>query len=241
VRLYRIFRPRGPRRRPGVRAILARVLLYGFLASVVPILILRWVPPLTSSFMVQRFASALFQGDFGIRYRWVSWREIPTPVRLAVVAAEDQKFPDHWGFDFESIADAAGRNDRRRVPRGASTITQQVAKNLFLWPGRSWVRKGLEAYLTVWIELLWPKRRILEVYLNIAEFGDRTYGVGAAADHLFRKPPRRLTTRDASLLAAVLPSPRRFRADCPSPYVERRAAWIQAQMRHLGSGYLEDL
>jgi monofunctional biosynthetic peptidoglycan transglycosylase len=224
-----------------VRVLLLRLVLAALLATILPLLAMRWVPPLTTSFMVQRFVSSVFQGEPGVRYRWVAWRNIPRPMRLAVVAAEDQKFPDHWGFDFQSIADAAERNNRRRVPRGASTITQQVAKNLFLWPGRSWLRKGIEAYLTVWIELLWPKRRILEVYLNIAEFGDRTYGVGAASEHLMRKPPRRLTTRDASLLAAVLPNPRRFRADRPSPYVERRAAWIQKQMRRLGSAYLDDL
>jgi monofunctional biosynthetic peptidoglycan transglycosylase len=209
---------------------------------VLPILLLRWIPPVTTSFMLQRQAGLLLSGDDPtVRYRWVGWREIPAALRLAVVAAEDQKFPEHFGFDLESIADAADANARRKRPRGASTITQQVAKNVFLWPGRSWARKGLEAYFTVWIELLWPKRRVLEVYLNVAEFGDRVYGVGAACDALLEKPPSRLTERQATLLAAVLPSPRRFHADRPSPYVARRADWIEGQMRALGGDYLASL
>ncbi len=231
---------RGRSRR--ARGVVGRVLLGLLAVTVLPLLWLRWVPPVTTSFMLQRQIQALLVGDDpGIRYRWVGWREIPPTVRLAVVAAEDQKFPRHHGFDFESIADAMDDNDYRARPRGASTITQQVAKNLFLWPGRSWVRKGLEAYLTVWIEILWPKRRILEVYLNVAEFSDRTYGVGAAADRMFARPPGRLGTRDAALLAAVLPNPRRLSADRPSPYVQRRAEWIRAQMRQLGDSYLDGL
>jgi monofunctional biosynthetic peptidoglycan transglycosylase len=211
-------------------------------ATIVPILVLRWVPPVTTAFMLERQVGALFRGeDPGIRYRWVGWREIPPAMRLAVVAAEDQKFPMHWGFDFKSIADAAEENERRERPRGASTISQQVAKNLFLWPQGGWVRKGLEAYATVWIELLWPKRRILEVYLNVAELGDRVYGVGAASDRFFGKPPSRLTPRQAAIFASVLPSPRRFHADRPSPHVARRADWVERQMTMLGPGYLASL
>jgi len=230
------------RRLPRVARLLLRAAGVALAATVLPILLLRWVPPVTSAFMLQRQAGALLHGeDPGIRYRWVGWRGIPPAMRLAVVAAEDQKFPEHWGFDFESIADAAEENESRRRPRGASTISQQVAKNLFLWPRGGWVRKGLEAYATVWIELLWPKRRILEVYLNVAELGDGVYGVGAASERFFGKPPSRLTSRQAALLAAVLPSPRRFRADRPSPYVARRADWIERQMRMLGPAYLAAL
>jgi monofunctional biosynthetic peptidoglycan transglycosylase len=151
-----------------------------------------------------------------------------------MVAGEDQKFPFHHGFDFDSIQDALDAADQGKRLRGASTISQQTAKNLFLWNGRSFVRKGLEAYFTVLLEITWPKQRILEVYMNIAELGDGIYGVGAASDAFFHQPPARLGPAQAARLAAVLPSPRRFHADRPSAYVQRRAAWIQRQMAHLG-------
>src|SRR5690606_36618174 len=138
------------------------------------------------------------------------------------------------GFDLDSISDALEDMERGRRVRGASTISQQVAKNLFLWPKQSWLRKGFEAYFTVLIELLWPKQRILEVYLNVAEFGRGIYGVGAASDAFFHKSPSRLTAPEAALLAAVLPSPKRMRVNAPSPYVRSRQAWIEDQMRALG-------
>lgn len=233
--------PRGKRRR-SIRALLLRGVMFFLLVTIVPVLLLRWIPPLGSAFMLQRQLGAFFRGeDAGIRYRWVGYGELSPDVRLAVVAAEDQKFPIHWGFDVQSIADAAEDNADRRRPRGASTITQQVAKNLFLWPRGGWVRKGLEAYFTVLIEVLWPKRRVLEIYLNVAEFGDRTYGVAAASDAFFSKPPSWITRHEAALLAAVLPNPRRFRAHSPSPYVERRAEWIEWQMSRLGDDYLAGL
>jgi monofunctional glycosyltransferase len=150
-----------------------------------------------------------------------------------VVAAEDQKFPSHRGFDVESIGDAWEQRARGRV-RGASTISQQVAKNLFLWSGRSWVRKGFEAWFTVLIESLWSKQRILEVYLNVAEFGPGIYGAEAAAQRHFGKPAAALTRREAALLAAVLPDPRAMRAAVPSAYVARRARWIERQAAQLG-------
>ena len=162
---------------------------------------------------------------------------------LAVVAAEDQLFPHHHGFDVESIrestAPSAPKRERRAwqhsaCERGASTITQQVAKNLFLWPGRSLVRKGIEAYLAAAIELLWPKRRILEVYLNIAEMGTDVYGVAAAADVYFGRTPASLTRRQAALLAAALPNPKRRHPDRPSEWLSERARWIETQMDQLG-------
>jgi monofunctional biosynthetic peptidoglycan transglycosylase len=232
-----VVRPRHP-----LRMWLVRIMAVFLLVTVGPVVVLRWIPPLTSAFMLERQLGLLVRGeDPAIRYRWVAWREISRPMRLAVVAAEDQRFPTHFGFDLHSIADAAEDNPGRRLPRGASTISQQVAKNLFLWPGRSWVRKGLEAYFTVLMEAVWPKRRVLEVYLNVAEFGDRTYGVGAAGDAYFSKPPLRITRREAAVLAAVLPNPQRFRADRPSPYIEGRAGWIEQQMRGLGDDYLAAL
>jgi monofunctional glycosyltransferase len=226
-----------------VRKLLLRSVLALAILTVTPILLLRWVPPPTSAFMLERRLGGLWRDQATVvRYRWVPWEAIAPPARLAVVAAEDQKFPLHWGFDVQAIAEAVEDNERRRLPRGASTITQQVAKNLFLWSGRRYVRKGLEAYFTVLLELLWPKRRILEVYLNLAEFGDGTFGVGAAAQAFFGKPPARLTGPEASLLAAVLPNPRRLRVSSPSPYVLQRARWIEDQMEQLGGpGYLRGL
>lgn len=160
---------------------------------------------------------------------------------LAFVASEDQRFPSHFGFDLVEIEKAWGRFRNGGPLRGASTISQQVAKNLFLWRGKSWVRKGLEAWLTLTIELTWPKRRILEVYLNIAQLGPDTYGVEAASRHYFHRPALALRGKDAALLAAVLPNPERYRVQAPSRYVLKRAAWVRRQMRHLGATYLEGL
>ena len=176
-----------------------------------------------------------------VQQRWVDWPQISPHAKVAVIAAEDQKFPEHHGFDLESINDALEERERGRT-RGASTISQQVAKNLFLWPGHSWARKGLEAYFTVLIETLWPKRRILEVYLNIAEFGSGVFGVGAASEVYFGKRAARLGAADAALLAAVLPSPKRMRVNAPSRYVRSRQDWILGQMRGLGGvGLLEQI
>ena len=192
---------------------------------------------------MEKRVAAFFRGEARnvIRHRWIGWESISTPMRLAVVAAEDQKFPHHWGFDFDSIADAVQHQGAKGRLRGASTITQQVARNLFLWPGRSYVRKGLEAYFTVLLELLWSKRRILEVYLNIAEFGDGTYGVFAASQTFFGKRPSELQRQDAALLAAVLPNPARLHVRNPSAYVRERAGWIEEQMAQLGSAHLQRL
>ncbi|RDJ00409.1 monofunctional biosynthetic peptidoglycan transglycosylase [Dyella solisilvae] len=206
------------------------------------VLVLRFVPPWTSAVMMERQVSALTTGDrhFRLQHRWVPREQVSPYVPLAMVAAEDQKFPFHHGFDFDSIQDAVDAADEGRRLRGASTISQQTAKNLFLWNGRSFVRKGLEAYFTVLLELTWPKQRILEVYMNIAELGDGIYGVGAASDAFFRVPPSRLGPQQAALLAAVLPNPRRFRVDHPSAYVLARANWIERQMAQLGGpAYLQ--
>ncbi|KRE99963.1 monofunctional biosynthetic peptidoglycan transglycosylase [Frateuria sp. Soil773] len=206
------------------------------------VLVLRFVPPWTSAVMMERRLGALVHGerDFQLRHHWVPWDEMAPSVPLAMVAGEDQKFPFHHGFDFDSIQDAMDDADDGKRLRGASTISQQTAKNLFLWNGRSFVRKGLEAYFTVLIELTWPKQRILEVYANIAELGDGVYGVGAASEAYFHTVPARLGPAQAARLAAVLPSPRRLHADRPSAYVQRRTDWIQRQMGQLGGpGYLQ--
>jgi len=213
-------------------------------SSVAVVLCFRWFPPPTSAFMVARYVEKLLRGEkqTTIHYQWIDGESISPQAALAVIAAEDQMFPQHWGFDFQAIRDAVETRRNGGRLRGASTITQQVAKNLFLWSGRSYVRKGLEAYFAILLEMLWSKQRILEVYLNIVEFGDGTYGVYAAAESFLRKHPSNLTSRDAALLAAVLPNPKRFRVRNPSWYVRQRQYWIQQQMEQLGGiAYLKEL
>lgn len=217
--------------------------LLGLVAgSVLLVALFRFVDPPVSSFMLQDRIGALVRGERAYRFRhaWVDWDAISPHAAVAVVAAEDQKFATHLGFDLEAIDKALRHNQRGKRIRGGSTISQQVAKNLFLWPGQNLVRKGIEAWFTLWIEVFWPKQRILEVYLNIAEFGRGTWGVGAASERFFHKPAKRLTRAEAALLAAVLPNPRRLRVDAPSRYVQRRQRWILRQMAALGGrGYLE--
>ena len=200
------------------------------------VLLLRWLPPFSSAFMLARQWDALAarDSDFQLQYRWRDRTEISRHLPIALVAAEDQKFPVHRGFDFEAIDKALAHNKRGRKVRGASTISQQVAKNLFLWQGRSYLRKGLEAWYTVLIELFWPKQRILEVYANIAEFGDGVYGAEAAAQGFFGKSAAKLGPSESARLAAVLPNPKKYSARKPGPYVQRRARWIERQVRRLG-------
>lgn len=206
------------------------------LASVLQVLALRFVDPPASAFMASRQWQALAggDGDFRLSYEWRDWDAISAQLPLAVIAAEDQNFARHHGFDFAAIEKARRSNARGGKVRGASTISQQLAKNLFLWSGRSWLRKGVEAWYTVLIETLWPKRRILEVYVNVAEFGDGVYGAQAAARRYFGKDAARLGAAEAARLAAVLPSPRRYSAARPGPYVQRRTRSIQRQMRYIG-------
>jgi monofunctional biosynthetic peptidoglycan transglycosylase len=214
------------------------------IGSLVATVSLRWLRPPTTAFMVQARVGALLDGrsDFSLRHDWVYWEAISPHAGVAVVAAEDQRFPMHSGFDFDAIGRALRERAREGRIRGASTISQQVSKNIFLWSGRSLLRKGAEAYLTVLLEALVPKRRILELYLNIAEFGDGIYGVEAASQIYFRKPSSKLSRSEAALLAAVLPSPRRLHPDRPSEYVRERRQWILAQMTQLGgSAYLHEL
>ena len=228
------------------------------LVTVSQVLLLRFVDPPFSSFMAIRQLQASANGDwsFRIAHDWRDLSQVSPHLPLALVAAEDQNFARHHGFDFAAIDKARAHNarmleraEKRGRPvqrlRGASTISQQVAKNLFLWSGEGWtrvLRKGLEAWYTVLIEALWPKSRILEVYANIAEFGDGTYGAQAAARSYFGKDASRLTPAEAARLAAVLPSPKRYSAARPGPYVSRRAASIQRQMRQIGgTAYLDSL
>jgi monofunctional glycosyltransferase len=218
-----------------LRLIVGLVLLCG-IASVLAVGLLRWINPFYSTFMAEAQVAAWLSRDsnYQFRHSWVDLDRISPNLPLAVVASEDQKFPEHWGFDVEAIEKAYALNQHSHKVRGASTISQQVAKNLFLWSGRSYFRKGLEAYFTVLIESLWPKRRILEIYLNIAEFGVGTYGAEAAAQRFFHKPATRLTRADAAVLAAVLPNPEHYSAAAPSRYVQQRREWILGQMQALG-------
>lgn len=224
------------RKKPGqgrLRRFLVISLAVFVLVSIALTLPWRWLPPPTTSFMLQH----RFGQDAPVFYRWVDMEKISPALAIAVVAAEDQRFPQHHGFDLKEISKAL--NEDRGQTRGASTITQQLAKNLYLWPGRSLFRKGLEAYFTVLLELMWTKQRILEVYLNVVEFGPGLYGAEAAAQIYFNTTARKLNSRQAALLAALLPNPKKLSPHRPSAYVRERAAFISKQVKALGgAGYL---
>ncbi|HEY1724911.1 MAG TPA: monofunctional biosynthetic peptidoglycan transglycosylase [Steroidobacteraceae bacterium] len=208
------------------------------------VIALRWINPPTTAFMLEARLWAWLDHDRGYRtdYHWVSLEQISPQAAIAVIASEDQTFPFHAGFDFKSIREAVRAHEQGHKLRGASTITQQVAKNLFLWSGRSMVRKGLEAAFTVMIETLWPKDRILEIYLNVAEFGPGIYGVEAAARRFYHESAARLTRSQSALLAVVLPNPMRLHVDAPSAYVLNQRDWILKQMAELGGpAYLREI
>lgn len=218
--------PHTPRRRRPVLTVLAGLALLGVLS----VALLRVVPPPMTFLMSSRAASGA-----ALDYRWRSLDDISPSLVEAVIAAEDADFCGHYGFDVDAIEKAVRENARNEARgrdrlRGGSTISQQTAKNVFLWPGRDWVRKGLEAGYTLMIETLWGKRRIMEVYLNVAEWAPGVYGAQAASQHWFDKDADDLTNREAARLAAILPSPRRYQAAAPGPYVRRRASRIQAAM-----------
>jgi len=205
------------------------------------IIAFAFLPVPFSAVMVERQLGAWLSGNWSYvaHSDWVGMDEISPWMALAVIASEDQKFPTHWGFDVAAIQSVLDSEGEKAGMRGASTLSQQTAKNVFLWDGRSWIRKGLEAGLTVGIETVWTKRRILTVYLNVAEMGKGVFGVEEASQRYFHKPASRLSMSEAALLAAVLPNPIRFRADAPSGYVRQRQQWILRQMRQLGGeGFL---
>lgn len=217
---------------------LARTAAAFFLISVIIVLLLRWVTPPTTSFMVQRqFEAWQNEEDIEIQYRWRSWESISPHLKMAAIASEDQNFANHRGLDLQSIRKALREYEKGEDLRGASTITQQVAKNLFLWPQASYIRKGVEAYFALLIELCWSKKRILEVYLNIAEFGDGIYGVHAAAKRFFDTGPSRITKSNSALMITALPAPRRYNLAKPSGYMLERRNWILRYMNLLGNGY----
>ncbi|GAB4016802.1 monofunctional biosynthetic peptidoglycan transglycosylase [Spirosoma koreense] len=212
-----------------------RLFLWLFFGSLGSVIVLKYVPVWVTPLVVSRWIDTFGTNESSHVYKkWQSYDDISPEVALAVVSSEDQAFPTHWGFDFDEIQDAIKENETRKRPRGASTISQQVAKNVFLWNGRSYVRKGLEVYFTVLIELIWGKKRILEVYLNVAETGPMTFGVEAASQRYYGHSAKTLSRNEAARMAAVLPNPRLFSIANPSSYVQRRTRQIARQMRYLG-------
>ena len=209
--------------------VLKKIFLFLFIGQFLYIVLLKWIdPPLTLTQL-----GSLLSGE-GLKRDQVGLEEMSPNIRLAVIASEDQIFPDHNGFDFRSIKKAMDYNQKKpgRI-RGASTISQQVAKNVFLWQGRSWFRKGLEVYFTFMIEMIWGKRRILEVYLNVAEMGKGIFGAQAASKAYFGKPAKSLTEREAAMIAASLPNPVKYTVKPLSRYVSVRSGWVMRQMNNL--------
>lgn len=226
---------------------LSRTLVLTLLAcmalSIILVLLLRWVNLPFSALMIERQIEAKLAGQSYTAERiWQPWHTLPDHLKMAVIAAEDQQFSSHYGFDIAAIRAALSYNQKGSSIRGASTLSQQVAKNTFLWSSRSWPRKILEAWFTAWIELLWSKERILEVYLNSAEWGPGVFGAQAAAQYHFNTGAAYLSNQQAYLLAAILPSPLKRSASQPSVATEQRARWIRRQVQQLGgSNYLHGL
>jgi monofunctional biosynthetic peptidoglycan transglycosylase len=205
-----------------------RILVFLFFFQFFYLLILKWVnPPFTLTQL-----SSLFGGD-GLKRDYVGMKDISPYAKLSVIASEDQLFPDHDGFDFKSIEKAMKHNQKNKSLHGASTISQQVAKNVFLWQGRSWFRKALEVYFTFMIEKLWGKKRILQMYLNVSEMGRGVYGIEAAAQYYFRKPAKSLSRSESAMIASCLPGPKRYTIKPMSRHVASRYPWVLNQMSHL--------
>ncbi|MGH8274482.1 MAG: monofunctional biosynthetic peptidoglycan transglycosylase [Gammaproteobacteria bacterium] len=215
------------------------VIVVLFLVTWLPVIAMRWANPPTTAFMLE--TAAALTDSAKIEQVWVPYAKISPAMRLAVVASEDQTFPTNHGFDIKAIKTAIKHNAQSSTVHGASTITQQTAKNLFLWPGGGYFRKVVGAWFTVLIDLDWPKRRVLAMYLNIVQFGPHTFGVEAAAEHYFGKRAAQLSPPEAALLAAALPDPQHLDPAHPSPYLRQRQTWILEQMRHLGNDYLNGL
>ncbi|WP_461127696.1 monofunctional biosynthetic peptidoglycan transglycosylase [Spirosoma aerophilum] len=214
---------------------LVKAFLWLFFGSIVSVIVLKYVPVWVTPLVVSRWVDTFGTDESSHVYKkWRPYEKISKEAALAVVSSEDQAFPTHWGFDFDEIQDAIKENQTRKRPRGASTISQQVAKNVFLWNGRSYIRKGLEVYFTTLIELVWGKKRILEVYLNVAETGPMTFGVEAASQRYYGHSASSLSRDEAARIAAVLPNPRLFSIKKPSNYIQRRTRQIARQMRYLG-------
>jgi monofunctional glycosyltransferase len=226
-----------------MKQIVSRIVRFGvivtlglFLASILSVAILRFVPVWVTPLMVIRSVEQMFDPEKKVvlKNSWVPLEEISPHVPLAVIAAEDQKFMSHGGFDWVSIQQAREDIKSGKRFRGGSTISNQTAKNVFLWPGRTLLRKGMEAYFTFLIEGLWGKKRIMEIYLNVIEMGDGIYGIEAAAQHFYKKPAKELSRQQAAYIAATLPNPRRWNPAKPTNYLQSRQAWILRNMNNLG-------
>lgn len=234
----------GKRRRGRWKPLLAVALVCALIVPILVTLPFRWLPPPTTAFMLRAGASGLGtdRACGSVSQAWVDWSNIAPLMPLAVIAAEDQNFPSHRGLDFGAISLAMKERWGEGRVRGASTITQQLVKNMYLWPGQSWLRKLLEAWLALAVETTWSKQRILEVYLNVVQFGACTFGVQAASERFFNRAAADLTGWQAARLAAVLPNPVRYRVDQPADHVQQRTRWILEQMRSLGGvHYLRQL
>lgn len=204
--------------------------------SVVSVIVFRWVPvPVTPLMLIRGVEQKLDGKDFKLKHDWVSLDEISPKLQLAVVCSEDQNYLKHFGFDFKAIEKALKENEKGKRIRGGSTISQQTAKNVFLWPGRSYIRKAFEIWFTLLIEVFWSKERIMEVYLNSIEMGDGVYGAEAASQFWFHKSALKLSKDEASAIAAVLPNPLKYKATPPSQYINIRKAWIKQQMNFWGN------
>ena len=216
--------------------IFLKTCLWFFIISIASVILFRWVPVPVTPLMGLRCCEQMFDSkrDVKLKKNWVPLEEISPNLQLAVICSEDQNFLEHHGFDFDAIEKAVEHNEHSRHKRGASTISQQTAKNVFLWPGRSWVRKGFEVYFTFLIELFWSKERIMEVYLNVIEFGDGVYGPQAASKEFFRQDAKKLSREQSALLASVLPNPFRFLVKSPGSYVRGRQSWVLGQMENWG-------
>lgn len=213
-----------------------KTLFWGFIASILVVVIFKWVPvPITPLMLIRNYENSQAEKPTSWKHDWVPIENISKDLQLAVICSEDQLFVKHNGFDIEAIEKAYENNQNGKRIRGASTISQQTAKNVFLWPKRSWLRKGLEAYFTFLIELIWGKQRIMEVYLNSIEMGPGVYGAEAAAHYWFKKPAANLSRYEAAAIAAILPSPLRYRANPATPYIQGRKNWIVNQMYFYGS------
>jgi monofunctional glycosyltransferase len=212
-----------------------KIILGFFLASILSVVMFRWVPIPVTPLMLIRVKEQISDGkEIKLKKDWQPIDKISQHLPLAVVASEDQNFLKHNGFDFKAIEKALKHNEKGKKIRGASTISQQTAKNVFLWQGRTWIRKGLEVYFTALIELIWSKERILEVYLNVIEMGEGIYGAQAASITYFKTDASKLSPLQAATIAAILPNPRKYSATKPGPYIQGRQVWIQRQMRNLG-------
>lgn len=209
--------------------------IIAFLVStILAVLIYKWMPIPFTPLMGIRYIQSISNKERPIlSHKWISLEEMPSQLPLAVIASEDQHFMQHHGFDFDAIKDAMKEKENGGRQRGASTISQQTAKNVFLWPSASWLRKGLEAYFTILIELLWSKERIMEVYLNSIEMGKGIYGIKAVANAHFNKFPQELRRRDCALIAATLPNPLKYSSKNPSPYMQKRQQKILREMRNI--------